>query len=312
VLPETAWCYCPPPSQQRFEEVLYSEGAAELRLGNTGRRAIALCERACARVLTEQEVLEKMTIFGTSAEVMEYSWDMMPRRAAANNLSEENGGVYKYIAHEAIQRHTEEERNKLRPYGFERIVFVKGETYLLIVKTTEDDDDDVDDDASALQFDDGAYATGNAPCEVVGWREGEWIEVCVLNKAGQRGKRLKVGLMERTVDVEGVQVTVPLFPLKPYNERVVELAQGLEWSKPVEVVASKIYGMGKFYVAVTRSRSLGMLKITDLEPTKEGLKRVLRSSWRALYWTRSTGEPLPAEQDKYTTKMRRKYEIAFA
>ena len=52
-----------------------------------------------------------------------------------------------------------------------------------------------------------------------------------------------------------MEVTVPLFPLKPYDERVVDLAQGLEWTKPVEVVASKIYGMGKLYVAVTRART---------------------------------------------------------
>lgn len=178
------------------------------------------------------------------------------------------------------------------------------------MKTSDDDEDD--DGASALQFNTGAYATGNAPCELTGnWKEGEWVEVCVLNKAGHRGRILKVDLMERTVDVEGVEVTVPLFPLKPYDERVVDLAQGLEWTKPVEVVASKIYGMGKFYVAVTRARSLGMLKISDLEPTKAGLRRVLRSSWRALHWTRCNGVQLPAAQDKYATTMKRKYDMAF-
>ena len=61
----------------------------------------------------------------------------------------------------------------------ERIVFVKGLKYLLIVKTADDDDNgEGEDDGTALQFDSGAYATGNAPCEVVDWQEGEWIEVC--------------------------------------------------------------------------------------------------------------------------------------
>ena len=87
--------------------------------------------------------------------------------------------------------------------------------------------------------------------------------------------------------------------------------QGLEWTKLVDVVASKIYGAGKFYVAVTRARSLGMLKITDLEPTRAGLNRVLRSSWRALYWARSNGVRLPAAQDAYATAMKQKYDLAW-
>ena len=126
--------------------------------------------------------------------------EMMPRRAAAMGLSAANGGMYLYEARDAIGMYSEGQLNKVRPFGFERIVFVKGLRYLLIVKSTSDDDDDgdADDDATAVQFDSGAYATGNAPCEVVGWSEGEWIEVRVLSKSGQHGKRLKVGLMERT------------------------------------------------------------------------------------------------------------------
>lgn len=48
-------------------------------------------------------------------------------------------------------------------------------------------------------------------------------------------------------------------------ERVVDLAQGLEWTGPVHVVATHIYGRGKFYVAVTRCRDLRMLKISGID-----------------------------------------------
>ena len=41
----------------------------------------------------------------------------MPRRAAAMGLSEANGGVYKYEAREAIGMYTEEQLNKVRPFG---------------------------------------------------------------------------------------------------------------------------------------------------------------------------------------------------
>ena len=55
--------------------------------------------------------------------------------------------------------------NKLRTYGFERITFIRGEEYLLLIKTTEEEDAEPDD-PQALKFDNGAYATGNAPCEI--------------------------------------------------------------------------------------------------------------------------------------------------
>ena len=274
---------------------------------------------ACAREFDQEERLTKMTLFGTSAEVMEHSLLMMPERAAAKNLSEERDEVYSYSADEAIAQYSEEELNLARPYGFERIVFVKGELYLLIVKSTDaseatdSDDEEVggDDDATAMQFDSGTYATGNAPCVVVDWLRGQWIEVEVVGNV--QGRRLRVPLMWRTVrdDKSGKVVSVPLWPLKPYDERVIDLAQGLEWTKPVEVVTSKIYGEGKLYVAITRARSLGMLKVTGVEPSRAGLKEVLRSSWRALHWMQEKGEPLPTPQQRYVSTMKRKYDTAF-
>ena len=79
----------------------------------------------------------------------------------------------------------------------------------------------------------------------------------------------------------------------------------------MEVVASKIYGEGKFYVAVTRARSLGMLKISGLEATTASIRRVARSSWRALYWMRDHGEVLPPAQETYATTMKHQYNLAF-
>ncbi len=48
--------------------------------------------------------------------------------------------------------------NKLHTFGYERIMFVKGEEYLMLVKTTEEEDAKPDD-PQALKFDNGLYAT---------------------------------------------------------------------------------------------------------------------------------------------------------
>ena len=68
-----------------------------------------------------------------------------------------------------------------------------------------------------------------------------------------------------------------LVGLKPYHERVVDLAQGLETEGPVHVVATKIFGRGKFYVAVTRCRDLNMLKISGID-NYQGLRRLVKSN----------------------------------
>ena len=59
----------------------------------------------------------------------------------------------------------------------------------------------------------------------------------------------------------------------------------------------------------SRAHSLGMLKITGVEPTRTALKEVLRSSWRALHWRQGQGEPLPTPQQRYVSTMKRKYDF---
>ena len=110
---------------------------------------------------------------------------------------------------------------------------------------------------------------------------------------------IRVPLMERTVS----GVTLPLFALKPSRERVVDLAQGLERDGVVEVDAARIFGIGKFYVAITRARVQLNVKVTNLQPTVARLNGVLRSSWRGLHWLGQHGVALPAPCAAYTAKM---------
>ena len=49
--------------------------------------------------------------------------------------------MYKY---KAPHDYSEEYVNKLRTYGFERITFIRGEEYLLLIKTTEEEDAEPD------------------------------------------------------------------------------------------------------------------------------------------------------------------------
>lgn len=104
---------------------------------------------------------------------------------------------------------------------------------------------------------------------------------------------------------------MPFPALKPYHERVVDLAQSQEWELPVHAVADKIYGCGKLYVALTRCKRLSDLKISGVEPGSAGLREKLRSSWRALYWLQDQGGVLPYQQRRYVEDQKRKYDSAF-
>lgn len=110
---------------------------------------------------------------------------------------------------------------------------------------------------------------------------------------------------------EGKQVSVPFPALKPYQERVVELTQSQEWSGPVHIVAGKIYGEGKVYVALTRCKELRNIKISDIEPGYVGLRDKLRSSWRALSWVQEQGVKIGPRQASYVKARKREYDNAF-
>eukprot|EP00966_Prymnesium_polylepis_P026331 607310-Prymnesium_polylepis.1 len=66
-----------------------------------------------------------MTLFGTSAEVMQRSMAVVPQRAARRGWADgserwTNGGVYVHRNEDAMQKFSEEQLNKLRPFGFEQ------------------------------------------------------------------------------------------------------------------------------------------------------------------------------------------------
>ena len=55
----------------RFDSPLYSAGALEARLGHRGPRLMELLGKACARTVTANEQLSKISLFGTTKEVMD-------------------------------------------------------------------------------------------------------------------------------------------------------------------------------------------------------------------------------------------------
>ena len=150
------------------------------------------------------------------------------------------------------------------------------------------------------------------PGTVVSWREDEWVEVEIDNRP-PRANRVKVPCIDYVSCnmVEGQWVTVPMFGIKPWHERVVDLTQGIEKDTPVHVDAKKIYGNGKFYVAITRAKQLSNLKTSNVEPTFQGLRSKLRSNWRALLWLASMGEPVPAYQLKWASDKKKMYDQVF-
>ena len=161
---------------------------------------------------------------------------------------------------------------------------------LLIVKGIVDEDDEETEGDGVLQYDDGSYVSGNTPCSVLDWGVGQYVRVRVSRMG--REQLVKVPLEARSRWVDGVQVTVKSYGLKPYLERVVDLAQGLEWDGVVHVVACKIYGRGKFYVAITRAKTLANLKVTGVSDAGD-LRRVAKANWRALVWLQQMGEQVP-------------------
>ena len=136
--------------------------------------------------------------------------------------------------------------------------------------------------------------------EVVDFKAFQWVKVKAL-KRRERKNTLMVPWMRVTRGSAELQ----LISLKPFMERVVDLAQGFEWDGPVEAVATHIYGRGKFYVAVTRCRDLRMLKISGLEGYDD-LRRTVKSNWRAIEFNMKHGQPVPASSQRYARKQRDK------
>jgi len=267
---------------------VYEQGANELRGGGTGQKAQELVAYGRARTFSEAENLAAFTLYGTSKEVMDGSIEKTLARASARGQTVENGGVWIYDNPSEYQKYNEAQRNSLRPFGFERVVIAKGEKMLLIQKagfgSGSGDDEEEEEEGEALRFSDKKFATGNMPCEVVDFLPGKWVKVKVETRP--EGKNV---LHVPVMFYEMGGVALRLIGLKPYMERVVDLAQGLETEAPVHVVAHRIFGRGKFYVAVTRCRDLRQLKITGVDDF-DSLRRKVKSNWRAIDFYVQRGE----------------------
>ena len=84
---------------ERFPEALYKHGSKAIRKGEVSFNgpAVQMVQVAHARQLTEQEDMDALTIFGTTAEVMDRDLYIAPKRAAHMGQTEANGGVYMYL-----------------------------------------------------------------------------------------------------------------------------------------------------------------------------------------------------------------------
>lgn len=92
---------------------------------------------------------------------------------------------------------------------------------------------------------------------------------------------------------------------------MIDLVQGFETSEPVEVVADKIFGNGKFYVAVTRCRDLRQLKISGIDGFKE-LRHKVKSNWQAVHFHVQHGQDMPPASVKYAAKQKEKFDNLLA
>ena len=285
---------------------IYEQGANELRGGATGAKVQEMMTIALARNFTPEEEVEALTLYGTSKEVMDASATRTLMRAKTRGHTVENGGVYIYDNTLEASKYSEQDRNSMRPFGFERLVIAKGERMLLIQKSGVRSEagvtDDEEEEDHGLQFKDRSFATGNMPCEVVDFEVGKWVKVKVPSR--RMGKDILIVPFELR-EVGGV--TLKLIGLKPFMERVVDLAQGLEWTGPVHAVATHIYGRGKFYVAVTRCRDLRMLKVSGIDGYAS-LRRVVKSNWRAIEFNVKHGIEMPASSKRFAQKQREKFD----
>ena len=163
---------------------------------------------------------------------------------------------------------------------------------------SEEESEEEEEEAESLRFQDNSFVTGNLPCVVHSFAPLVWVKVRVPSKKNQL---LKVPWGEKTLH----GATLNILPLKPFTERVVDLAQGMEWEGPVHVEAGHIMAQGKFYVAVTRCRDLRMLKISGV--SVDTLRAHVKSNWRAIKFLVDQGETVPATSARFAKKAESDY-----
>jgi len=159
--------------------------------------------------------------------------------------------------------------------GFEELVIVVGEKYLLCVP----------EDAK-LAFSDGVPAYNNM--------------VCVVKEIFPSGA-VEVEVEGRPVGANRLSLTLKwigkgdnwLFGywLKPYWVRTVNLSQGLEWDN-VEVYAKSFMLPNQLYNACARVKTLAGLKISKVG-TPQRLERLNEIHYKALLFYAKHGRPTP-------------------
>lgn len=207
-------------------------------------------------------------------------------RAARLGMTVGNGGVVHYRDERALELlanrvYSADDLRKMRGFGYEDHVFVKGEKYLISVKEPD--------------------PTGVVPALTVGGRRrGSRRAVTNLEEATLMGfqfddtGRLAVIEMhvahtpddarvhlDRTPHRSG-SVVVESFPIKPYYERFAKLYQGLQFDEfHVATWGWNPKAWGLLGMAISRVRSLSGLKLSGVS-SSSWLKKKATANWKVL------------------------------
>ena len=226
------------------------------------------------------------TATGNNKKAMEIHNEKAWRRAARLGMTVANGGVVHYRDERALDLlanrvYSADDLRKMRGYGYEDHVFVKGEKYLISVKEAD--------------------PTSVVPALTVGgWRRGSRRAVTNLEEATLMGfqfdeaGRLAVIEMHvaHTPDDARVHldrtphrsrhVVVESFPIKPYYERFAKLYQGLQFDEfHVATEGWNPKSWGLLGMAISRVKSLNGLKLSGVG-NPAWLARKATANWKVL------------------------------
>ena len=224
----------------RFTEPLLIAGHMQIACGPLalGAEAEQLRQLASAKVFDDDTYVHTAT--GNNKRVMEIHNEKAWVRARRLGESEANGGVVHYkdeAALAAVENRSiaSQDLQKLRGYGFEEQVFVRGERYLVSVKERDPGATTPAmtvggatrahrravtnlEVATLVSFEHGADGRlSSMHVHVEGTPAGETMQVW-------RASHSRPGAFGRSVKVES-------FPLKPFYERYAKLYQGLQFDE---------------------------------------------------------------------------------
>ena len=248
------------------------------------RCAFARVQVATAKVFQDDTYVHTAT--GNNKLAMETHNEKAWRRASRRGMTVANGGVVHYKDEQALDRLTRriycaDDLRKMRGYGYEDHVFVKGEIYLISVKESD--------------------PTSAVPALTVGGRSrGSRRAVTNLEEATLEGFQFddngKLVVLEMHVahTPAGVRVhlnrsahragsvVVESFPIKPYFERFAKLYQGLQFEEfHVATGGWNPKAWGLLGMAISRVKSLGGLKLSGVG-TADWLRKKATANWKVV------------------------------